>query len=169
VTKGTGLAVAAFLAATAGGIFFVVWDFSQTTSGSATGNSKPPLPQKPVLAAKVSEKVALTIPEKPVKTAPVSSQPTKAEVLERIGSLATEYEPESVPQLEPYLGSPDPEIREAALTAFIQIDQTASVPVLRAAAERATDPAEKQKLREAADFIALPPYQLTRPAPSQGN
>jgi hypothetical protein len=54
------------------------------------------------------------------------------------------------------LTNPEKEVRAAAIEAAIQFGSRDAIPVLKAAAGKTTDPAEKKALLDAAEFIALP-------------
>lgn len=68
------------------------------------------------------------------------------------------YSPDGVAAIRPFLKDADPAIRQAARDGLVQLGEADAVPILRAAALRAEDPAEIASLREAADLLALPAW-----------
>jgi hypothetical protein len=76
--------------------------------------------------------------------------------LEAINQAAITYSADQLPAIAPYLNSPDPELRAAALDGVVLLGNAAGAKLLRNAASNLTDPAEIVKFREKADYLELP-------------
>jgi len=87
----------------------------------------------------------------------------KETVLSSIHSAAITYDPASLPQISPFLSSPDPEIRAAAIDGIMLLGDAAGSPLLRQAAAQTGNPAEAADLRAKADYLELPPAKLLTP------
>ncbi len=124
--------------------------------------SAPPTP--PAFASTNAETEAANASPPPPPAAPL---PNGDAAEEAIHELAITYDAASIPALARYLDHPDPEIRAAAREGFIALGERAAIPVLRAAAERASAE-EATLLREAADFLALPTWSERRAALKAG-
>jgi hypothetical protein len=81
-------------------------------------------------------------------------------IIETIQDASTSYDPKELPVIQPYLESPDPLLREAAVNAMIVLGDAAAAPMLRAAAQKMSSPEESKKMNDAADYIELPPANL---------
>jgi HEAT repeat protein len=84
----------------------------------------------------------------------------KAAVYAQIHEAMVTYSPEGVKALEPMLADAEPEIREAAINAIIQIGEKSGADALRRAARKTKLPRERMRMLEAADFIELPPIEF---------
>ena len=74
----------------------------------------------------------------------------------RLNELAMQDSPEAHQQILVELKNPDHEIREAALDALKQANDRSVVPAMQQIADQTQDPAEKQAILDAIDFINLP-------------
>lgn len=113
---------------------------------------------------------SLPIPEVPPEAGDDSRLPAElAEVVARYRAaedreererilleLALTDEPESLSFLLDELGRGDPEDRESALSAIVQLGSRDAVPRLRELALAASSQDEAQRLTEAADYLELP-------------
>lgn len=111
-----------------------------------------PRAREDTVAAKILSNAAVEI-------APVSQQAHEEFVSKRsdeLMGLAMEKSPEAHQQIVDELKNPDKEIRKAALEAIQQADDRSVVPQMRQIADQTDDPAEKQAILEAIDFINLP-------------
>lgn len=135
--------------------------------------------QRPVPAVRPADQVAAIRPTQnarsseletmpaPVPPSAEASQPAteaadRAKAEERIQELATSYNAASVPALAAYLSARDPEVRTAARTGLIVLGDESAVPHLQKASELAADADEAKALREAAQYLALPPASARR-------
>ena len=80
-------------------------------------------------------------------------QERKTELLE----LTTSRDPAALPAILSTLNDPDPEIRQAALSATVQVGNKDAIPVLQNQLAWADDPREKVAIQDAIDFLQLPP------------
>ncbi len=87
---------------------------------------------------------------------------TEAELIERIGDLATTYEDSQARPIAAYLRHPSAEVREAALDALLVLGSEAASPYLREAARLTADPREAVKMLEAAEYLELPSGYIPR-------
>jgi hypothetical protein len=77
-------------------------------------------------------------------------------LIEKLFVDAAETEPEALRRILLHLEHEAPEVRRAAVEAAIQFGSRDAIPVLRQAADRASDLREKVFLMEAAEFLELP-------------
>lgn len=96
------------------------------------------------------------------------SSEDKESLLTEMEQAATEYDQPNLPLFERGLKHRDPSVRLAACDALIRLSAQDAVPILHAAAERASDPAEATRLEEAAKFLAMPEVttELDRSTPA---
>jgi hypothetical protein len=108
------------------------------------------VPATPSTAAAKPEAQA----EAPEQTA---QKAAKEQTLSVIHNAMTTWSEEGVPVIQPYLSSPDREIRVEAIEAMKQLGVPQAAAALRAAAKRTTNPDEREVMLEAAEFAELPP------------
>ena len=97
----------------------------------------------------------------------LSGQPvTKEAILAQIEEASVTYDPKALPLIEPYLLHSDPAIREAAKDGMINLGDAAAGPLLREASLHAPTPQEAAVLSQAADYVELPPANVTLKKPS---
>jgi hypothetical protein len=128
----------------------------------------------PAPAAQKTETVPVSSPEKPVAAAVANPATLPSTNVQSVGSPA-EIHPQTVEELQALamqddadalksilaaLTNSDPQIREAARDAAVQFGDRTAAPVLRSAADQVEDLKEKIALREAADFLELPPLKI---------
>ncbi len=82
--------------------------------------------------------------------------------MERLHNAATTYDAAQLVVIEPYLVDSDPELRAAAIDSMIILGDAAAVPMLRQAAKQVQAPAEVLALEKAADYLELPPVDVTQ-------
>lgn len=146
-------------------LLLLVWRTAEIDSPSPTALQISSRISKAALPTTISENseawrhrsAAGAISERVVESKRVSE--SKEQVIETIKKASAMYSPAAVPILAPYLTNSDPEIREAALDAFLRLDEPGSIPILRATAAKMNDRAESKRLLDAADFLSLPPYK----------
>ena len=80
----------------------------------------------------------------------------RATILKEIEQASVTYDAKALPDIEPYLLHPDPEVRQAALNGMLILGDAAAGPLLRKAAGKAPTPKEAVALSEAADYVELP-------------
>jgi len=102
--------------------------------------------------------VAASVVEAAVALHPATGE--KAAVYAQIHEAMVTYSPEGVKALEPILANAEPEIREAAINAIIQIGEKSGADALRRAARKTKVLREKMRMLEAAEFIELPPIEF---------
>lgn len=84
------------------------------------------------------------------------------EIFQEIEDAMTTYSEEGLPVLKPYLSHPDPEIREAAVEAIVQLAVPSGAAVLKDAARRARSTEEQIRMLEGAEFLELPRLPLDK-------
>lgn len=84
-----------------------------------------------------------------------SSEDSKS-LLAEMEQAAAEYDQPNLTLYERGLKHSDPSVRLAACDALIRLSAQDAVPLLHAAAERASDPAEVARMEEAAKFLEMP-------------
>ena len=77
--------------------------------------------------------------------------------IEKMDEASTSYDPAELPIIQPYLESSDPELREAAVDAMINLGDASAGPMLREAARKLDSDLEAEKMTDAADYVELPP------------
>jgi len=82
--------------------------------------------------------------------------------IEKMQEAATSYDPAELPVIRPYLESPDPELREAAVDAMMVLGDASAGPMLREAAKKLDSIEESYKMVKAAEFLELPPADLKK-------
>jgi hypothetical protein len=92
-----------------------------------------------------------------------NGQAERANILEKVHDAAVTYDPASLPIIEPYLNSPDPEVRLEAMNAVVTLGDVAGAPLLRAQAAKESDPLRKKELLDFAAWLELPPAQFVMP------
>lgn len=149
----------------------------------AVDNSPPPAASASVVPTAGAASVPIdAAPDPPEAVAPPAGQPGFAQTLaaqvgvrllppyadtggdleaqepffEAIMEASATYSPEGLVVLEPLLGHPDPEIREAAIEGIVQLGEPEGVAVLRRTAEGTAFPEDRGALLEAAEFLELP-------------
>ena len=76
--------------------------------------------------------------------------------IEKMDEASTSYDPAELPIIQPYLESSDPELREAAIDAMINLGDASAGPMLREAAQKLDSDIEAKKMMDAADYVELP-------------
>lgn len=92
-------------------------------------------------------------------TAAVDSATVAAEreaAIEKMNEASTSYDAAELPIIRPYLESSDPELREAAIDAMINLGDASAGPMLREAAQKLDSDIEAKKMMDAADYVELP-------------
>lgn len=84
----------------------------------------------------------------------------KRKQLDEIQAAMVTYSAESLPVLKPYLSSPDPQVRAAAIDAVVQLAAPEGADLLRGAAKSAKSPEEQEKLLQAASYLELPRFPV---------
>ena len=130
-------------------------------SGGDSGPTAADAPASPTQAARKTEGSRSTPAPAPAKpgdsaTAAKLSDEGRAAILTDIEQASVTYDAKALPQIEPYLLHPDPEIRAAAMNGMVILGDAAAGPLLRKAAESAPTPKEAVALNEAADYVELP-------------
>ena len=95
----------------------------------------------------------------PQATTPANPKLTDQEriaILGKIEEASVTYDAKALPQIEPFLLHPDPEVRTAALNGMIVLGESGAAPLLRKAAEKAPTPQEAVAMTEAAGYLELP-------------
>ncbi len=95
---------------------------------------------------------------------------TPSRIVEELQTLAMNDDADSLKSILAELTSSNAEIRAAARDAAVQFGDCSAAPALRAAAAQVESLEEKLALKEAADFLELPPlevHSVTNPHPSR--
>lgn len=135
-----------------------------TAPVSAPSARSAPTPARLAASEEVAAPVATPVTP---QSAPLSA-PAKAAALEAMHEAMVTYDPAKLPAIAAYLNHADEDLRQAALDNMIQMGEAAAAPLLRTASEKARSPQEALAMLDAADFLELPPAQLSvnrRPAP----
>ncbi|MCW0218128.1 MAG: HEAT repeat domain-containing protein [Prosthecobacter sp.] len=154
----------------------VTFFFMAAGPDSATQSARPKSPERtnPTvevqpslnLPSPTSATVANSLENPPAaeKIVAPSSQPPvkKEEILSVIEEASISYSAEELPKIQPYLSHPDPEVRAAAIQGMITIGEPAAAPILRAAAQLAASTEEAKAMKEAADYVELPPGSMLK-------
>ena len=120
-----------------------------------------PSPTNSVVA---SPKASLEPTEK-IKTLPsaVYSVPAstpspseKDQIIDKVRDASTTYDAASLPIIEPYLYSPDPEVRVEAVNAIVNLGDKAGSALLRKYAEKEINLERKLEVLKLADWLELP-------------
>ena len=82
--------------------------------------------------------------------------------LEIIHDASVTYDPAELPVIQPYLLSPDPELRAAAVDAMVVLGDASASPLLREAAAKVSSTQEALKMIEAAAYVELPPLDIKK-------
>lgn len=90
----------------------------------------------------------------------IDTPETKDDIFIRINEAMTTYSEEGLPVLKPYLTHSDPEIRDAAVEAIVQLAVPTGAEVLRDAARKAATSEEQIRMLQGAEFLELPRLPL---------
>ena len=108
-------------------------------------------------APAVAKAAILNSQAEPLPTAPQAAHQTYvAERVAKLQELAMDDQGSSLQTILGELSNRDPVIRKAAREAAVQFSSRDAIPRLLEAAGQTEDPAEKQELIEAAEFLKLP-------------
>jgi hypothetical protein len=129
-------------------------------------------PATPTQFQSVNKPPAVAVPISPAPPpAVVKSAGSQMEIhpitVETLQALAMNNDADSLKSILAPLTNSDPEIREAAKDAAVQFGDRAAAPALRLAAAQVESPEEKISLRDAADFLELPPLEVHTTTNSQ--
>lgn len=108
----------------------------------------PPQAEKNSIVGSASAQNAIDTPE------------AKDDIFIRINEAMTTYSEEGLPVLTPYLAHSDPEIRDAAVEAIVQLAVPSGAEVLRNAARKAATSEEQIRMLQGAEFLELPRLPL---------
>ena len=87
---------------------------------------------------------------------PTLENASRQTIMETIQTASVSYDPVELPRIQPFLSSPDPEVRAAALNGIVVLGHAAGAPLLREAARRAATTQEAVELLTKADYLELP-------------
>lgn len=171
------LVYAAFLLLALGAFMLTLRNLSLRPPGQST--SAPPSPPRPAetLAPAITATAPVATPS-PVPPPPIGAErPSKVRLpaskplpeifphqaeREAIQQLATTYDPKVLPQIAPYLTHADATVRFAAVNAMIQIGHADAIPLLKAALPKIASDEEAENIREAIEFLQIPPANSAR-------
>lgn len=92
----------------------------------------------------------------------------KDKVIDNLREASVTYDKAALPQITPYLASPDPDVRQEAISAVVNIGDPAGAPFLRSQAAREADFNKKKELLDLADWLELPSATLIFPKKKLG-
>jgi hypothetical protein len=94
----------------------------------------------------------------PIQTLPSStpSPSEKDQIINKVRDASTTYDAASLPIIEPYLYSPDPEVRGEAVNAIVNLGDKAGAALLRKYAEKESNLERKLEILKLADWLELP-------------
>lgn len=101
------------------------------------------------------------LPPTPAILTPEERQAAADAEIDHLQDWSLNDDPASLSNILNDLTYPDKEVREAAIEAAEQFGSSDAVPVLRKLAANDEDPEERAALLEAADFLSLPPLELS--------
>jgi hypothetical protein len=87
----------------------------------------------------------------------------KDEIISTLRDASVTYDKASFPKISPYLSSAEPDIRQEAINAIVNIGDPAGAPILRAQAAKEADINKKKELLDLADWLELPSATLILP------
>jgi hypothetical protein len=137
--------------------------------------AKPPsdIPQRPTESSKIGDSVVgRSYPAGPASIAHTSSLSNPSsfagnestdEIISRLQEASFTYDAAALKDIQPYLASSDPAVRQAALDAVVTLGDPEGAKVLREAAGKTRNAAEAAELRAKADYLELPPASLLSP------
>ena len=154
------------------GVFFVLMDTSEGSkeqvkvphssfsSNRLQANSGMPQEQelKPVIEEQHS-------PNSAPKATPVLE---KDKAIDNLREASVTYDKVALPRITPYLASADPDVRQEAINAVVNIGDPAGAPFLRSQAAREADFNKKKELLDLADWLELPSATLILPKKKSG-
>ena len=92
----------------------------------------------------------------------------KDKVIDNLREASVTYDKVALPRITPYLASADPDVRQEAINAVVNIGDPAGAPFLRAQAAREADFNKKKELLDLADWLELPSATLILPKKKSG-
>jgi hypothetical protein len=142
-------------------VYILLWPSNKEES-----EIHPKAPQKPssslsvALSTQTSSKSLEKITQSPkiLPDLPPSS-PTiseKEQIIDKVREASTTYDSASLPIIEPYLYSPDPEVRGEAVNAIVNLGDKAGSALLRKYAEKESNLERKLEVLKLADWLELP-------------
>jgi hypothetical protein len=94
-----------------------------------------------------------SLPDLPPSSPTISE---KNQIIDKVRDASTTYDAASLPIIEPYLYSPDPEVRGEAVNAIVNLGDKAGAALLRKYAEKESDLERKLEILKLADWLELP-------------
>jgi hypothetical protein len=91
-----------------------------------------------------------------------AAEKARAAAIEKMQEASTTYDAAQLPVIQPYLVSPDPELRAAAVDAMIVLGDASAGAMIREAAKSMTSLDEVKKMENAADYAELPPVDFKK-------
>jgi hypothetical protein len=92
----------------------------------------------------------------------------KDKVIDNLREASVTYDKVALPGITPYLASADPDVRQEAINAVVNIGDPAGAPFLRSQAAREADFNKKKELLDLADWLELPSATLILPKRKSG-
>jgi HEAT repeat protein len=144
-------------------LFYILLEPSSTIEKDASRQS--PLAKSTPINSFVASQQATFKPIEAIKKAPnalysvPASTPSISEkdhIIEKVRDASTTYDPASLPIIEPYLYSPDSEIRGEAVNAIVNLGDKAGAVLLRKYAEKESNLERKLEILKLADWLELP-------------
>jgi hypothetical protein len=161
------LALIALALLIAGLLFYILLDPSSTVEKDDSRQSAPakPSPTSSFVASQqgtfqpIEDKknVPNALYSVPASTPSISE---KDQIIEKVRDASTTYDPASLPIIEPYLYSPDSEIRGEAVNAIVNLGDKAGAVLLRKYAEKESNLERKLEILKLADWLELPPGRI---------
>ena len=155
-----------------GVLFVVLFDSSEGSkeqvkvrhSSSSPNRLQPTsvMPQEQELKPVIEEQHS---PNSAPKATPVLE---KDKVIDNLREASVTYDKVALPRITPYLASADPDVRQEAINAVVNIGDPAGAPFLRAQAAREADFNKKKELLDLADWLELPSATLILPKKKSG-
>ncbi|MGP8201043.1 MAG: HEAT repeat domain-containing protein [Limisphaerales bacterium] len=131
-------------------------DSAPPTAPVAADDSAPPAGLPPILKRAAKDRSQDGLPAPSSNPSAVSHDDYVLERKSELTELGMNNDPASLKTILSELENPEPEIRQAALSATIQFGSQDAIPVLQNEMAYATDPQEKVDIKKAIDFLELP-------------
>jgi hypothetical protein len=91
-----------------------------------------------------------------------AAEQARAVAIEKMQEASTSYDAAQLPVIQPYLVSPDPKLRAAAVDAMVVLGDASAGAMIREAAKSMTSLDEVKKMEKAADYVELPPVDFKK-------
>jgi hypothetical protein len=133
-------------------------------------HSDAPAPPPAAVAAPAPQASTASLPPPlPLPSAMSAPAPTVTpdEEIDHLQEWSRSDDPQDLTKILADLTNTNKDVREGAIEAAKQFGSTNAIPALKAAAFNSSDPDEQVEMIQAAQFLTLPPLDVTPPTPEQ--